>query len=406
LYFGLSSNCSLQLLGNWDLPEKFQVHEFFLSAEKVQQMLHEIELHFSLTGNMICCSLLSFSLTAVPLARSIGCNLAGNDSLQPASISNDANNKILANDFRVLDVESLLVGAKFLGRGGFGEVFAVQLDGIEVAVKRLLLGAEEEEVMAKVSWAYVKFDQIDAMRQEIAVLSRLKHPHVVQLLGYSLAPLAIVMERAQLGGLDKLLVTLKGRIPLSCEIEIIHEISAGMLYLHSNNVLHRDLSKSVCWASTTFLMLLESPNVLIDHGLKIKIADFGLSRIRQATYMRTNATGTMTHMAPECFEGIFSRKTDVYAFAMTSWEILTQDWPQKNFPNYAALMRAVDRGARPELNTIHSDALRRILVQSWHAEPDQRPSFAELQIELVALKLANPSSRAEWRALEDLLSPH
>jgi serine/threonine protein kinase len=84
--------------------------------------------------------------------------------------------------------------------------------------------------------------QIDAMRDEIALLARLKHPHVVQMLGCSLHPPAVVMERAELGGLDRLLKAAKGTFPLPCQIDVMHEMSAGVLYLHANNVLHRDLS--------------------------------------------------------------------------------------------------------------------------------------------------------------------
>jgi serine/threonine protein kinase len=82
------------------------------------------------------------------------------------------------------------------------------------------------------------------------VLARLKHPHVVQLLGCSEKPPAIVLERAEHGGMDRLLKAAKGRIPLSCQIEFMHQISAGMVYLHSNNILHRDLSEQ-----ERFLML-------------------------------------------------------------------------------------------------------------------------------------------------------
>jgi serine/threonine protein kinase len=86
--------------------------------------------------------------------------------------------------------------------------------------------------------------------------------------------------------------------------------------------------------------------------MKVKIADFGLSRVREATLLQTNASGTASHMAPECFEGVFSPKSDVYAFAMTCWEIATQDWPQRNFPHQLALMRAVERGIRPEVGVV------------------------------------------------------
>lgn len=227
------------------------------------------------------------------------------------------------------------------------------------------------------------------MRDEISVLARLKHPHVVQMLGCSLEPAAIIMERAELGGLDGLLKAGKGKIPLPCQIELMYEMSAGMLYLHGNDVLHRDL---------------KSLNVLLDHGLKVKLADFGLSRVRESTYVRTNAAGTLTHMAPECFEGVFSKKTDVYAFAMTCWEVMTQEWPMRNFPNQAMLMNAVlNKSARPDVGMIQNAAIVELLKRCWHAEADQRPLFDEIQLVLHALKDSNPSTKKQWRDLEDLL---
>jgi hypothetical protein len=52
---------------------------------------------------------------------------------------------------------------------------------------------------------------------------------------------------------------------------------------------------------------------------------------------------------------------------------------------------------------IRNDSVCRMLTRSWHAEPDQRPLFVELQGELLFLKQNNPSTKVQWRALEDLL---
>ena len=98
----------------------------------------------------------------------------------------------------VIDVSKYLQGATFLGRGGFGEVWSCTIDGTAAVVKKLLPGAGVEE--------------LEAMRDELEVLRGLKHPHVVQLLGCSMDPPAIVMERAELGSLDKLIKVAKKTI--------------------------------------------------------------------------------------------------------------------------------------------------------------------------------------------------
>lgn len=148
----------------------------------------------------------------------------------------------------------------------------------------------------------------------------------------------------------------------------------------------------------------ESPNVLLDAGLKVKLADFGLSRVRESTMQTAATAGTLTHMAPECFEGEYSRKTDVYAFAMTCWEIATQDWPMRNFPNQAVLMNAViNKNARPEVHMIPSDVIRQLLIACWHADAKQRPLFEQIQITLKPLKDQNPATKKQIFDLESVL---
>lgn len=71
-------------------------------------------------------------------------NAGGNDNNAPGL---ERSGFFLNSPVRIVNVEPLLVNAKFLGRGAFGEVFAVKLDGTEAVVKRLLPGALAEEVI-------------------------------------------------------------------------------------------------------------------------------------------------------------------------------------------------------------------------------------------------------------------
>lgn len=270
----------------------------------------------------------------------------------------------------LINVDALTKDAKFLGRGEFGEVYACSFYGTAAVVKRLLHAGDDDVV------------------REFEVMARLKHPHVVQLLGISQSPPAIVMERAAHGGLDRLLKLAKDKIPLSCQVKLMHDISAGLVYLHANNIVHRDL---------------KSPNVLLSAGMHVKLADFGLARIRNVTCMGTVTAGTPSHMAPETFNGIYSRKSDIYGFAMTCYEIATQTWPFKEVTNLLSLIKMVENGSRPPLDMVSLPELRKWLPRCWHASPKNRPDAFEIQERFEQIISTHPSTTNQWRVLEDII---
>jgi hypothetical protein len=186
----------------------------------------------SVGGNNISIPNMGGASFLIPPSVDLGRQNQGNNNNAPAGLSKLLScfcSHVESANVRMVDAEALTQGAELLGRGGFGEVYAALLDGTMAVVKVLLQKATQSE--------------IDALREETAVLARLRHPHVVHLLACSERPPAIVMERAEYGGMDRLLKAAKGNIPLSCQIEFMHQISAGMVYLHSNNILHRDLSE-------------------------------------------------------------------------------------------------------------------------------------------------------------------
>jgi serine/threonine protein kinase len=108
--------------------------------------------------------------------------------------------------------------------------------------------------------------------------------------------------------------------PAQAEV-ILHGVAQGMQFLHSRFVVHRDIKPR---------------NVLLAcAGSKVKLADFGLAKLKSAgaTSTATGATqGTYTYMAPEVMETKprWTNAADVYAFAVTAWETLhrTQPWSE------------------------------------------------------------------------------
>ncbi|KAG9033330.1 hypothetical protein FRB95_000337 [Tulasnella sp. JGI-2019a] len=210
--------------------------------------------------------------------------------------------------------------------------------------------------------------------KEIEVWSRLRHPHVLQFLGASVtaSPPFIASQYMPNGDLKKYLT----RNPNANRVQLIHEIALGMLYIHGKNIVHGDLKRV---------------NVLIDDSLKARIADFGLSEIRhhatsslakQGSGGPLAGAGTLRYMSPEALQGYIDKASDVYAFAMTVYEIFT------NFPPFFLLQDAViphficekkKRLTRPTdratINRGLNDALWALVWNTSEPEVADRPDF-------------------------------
>ena len=131
------------------------------------------------------------------------------------------------------------------------------------------------------------------------------------------------------------------------------------------------------------------------HSLNIRISDFGMSDARQAldgtlgqSSMRgTGGTkGTPIYCAPEMLipdaDGVVmrhSRSTDIYAFAIITWEILCQQRPFENVSNAVQLGFMLDRGTRPPMDKLPAETptpIKTLLEQCWHGNRTQRISAA------------------------------
>lgn len=131
-------------------------------------------------------------------------------------------------------------------------------------------------------------DQVDAFGREISLMTKLKHPRILQFCGaciFNNTELAIVMDYLEGGSLYRLLISNNS---LS-DLEIYHialDITSGIAYLHEQKVIHRDL---------------KTRNVLLDNQRRAKVAYFGVSKIISSS-PGTPEVGTYSYMAPEVFK--------------------------------------------------------------------------------------------------------
>ncbi|TYI40149.1 hypothetical protein ES332_A02G143400v1 [Gossypium tomentosum] len=194
--------------------------------------------------------------------------------------------------------------SNLLGHGIYGSVYFGFLRDQEVAIKRMT-ATKTKEFMA-----------------EMKVLCKVHHANLVELIGYAASDdeLFLIYEYAQKGSLRSHLhdPLNKGHTPLSwiMRVQIALDAARGLEYIHEHtktHYVHRDIKSS---------------NILLDGSFRAKISDFGLSKLvgktndEEAT--ATKVVGTFGYLAPEYLsDGLASSKSDVYAFGVVLFEIIS-----------------------------------------------------------------------------------
>ena len=212
-----------------------------------------------------------------------------------------------------------------LGKGAFGNVMKVKVKGTACVAKQIhgiLLGTQGFETVSEDQWVSV----LTKFAEECELLSESRHPNIVQFIGVcELVPgearsLALVMERLH-SDLGKFISEAKNEIPLPIKLSILHDSSSGLLYLHSRNVLHRDLNAG---------------NVLLTENLRAKIADLGVARatmnVKRSTTNPTRTPGCPDYMPPEALHKTpnYDSKLDCFSFGHLMLYLAIQEYPHSN----------------------------------------------------------------------------
>ncbi|KAL9328679.1 hypothetical protein ACSQ67_003682 [Phaseolus vulgaris] len=204
---------------------------------------------------------------------------------------------------------------------------------------------------------------------KIDIMKRLRHPNVLLFMGavYSPERLAIVTELLPRGSLFKNLHRNNQTLDIRRRLRMALDVAKGMNYLHHRNppIVHRDLKSS---------------NLLVDKNWTVKVGDFGLSRLKDATLLNTKSgRGTPQWMAPEVLRNEPSNeKSDVFSFGVILWELMTHSIPWKNLNSLqvVGVVGFVDR--RLDLPDDLDPYVASIINDCWRSDPEKRPSFEEL----------------------------
>lgn len=253
-----------------------------------------------------------------------------------------------------------------IGSGGEGSVYLANWRNLKVAVKYYNCKLFSEDDIA------------NHFIQETGLMSSLRHPNIVSFYGATLSypRVGFIMEYCS-QSVDKFIENGEVKnVPSTSLINILEDVCRAMSYLHSNNIIHRDLK----WQ-----------NVLLDDKNQCKITDFGMSRIKDSfSISMTQNIGTGIYIAPENYCGLnYDTKVDVYAFGIMIFELLcgklnpwSLDEKTKSLSNQRiASLASHNHEFRPNVEFLRENGYEffiSICKSCWSHNPEERPTFDEI----------------------------
>jgi serine/threonine protein kinase len=221
----------------------------------------------------------------------------------------------------------------------------------------------------------------DLLFREVSILGLVNHPCILEIWGLPnevCRQPRVVTEYITNGSVgDALMEVKEGRPPIFWSHDniavMIAGIVLGMKYLHSKNILHRDLKPG---------------NLLIDRRNRIRICDFGRAMIENCfrTGRPASSIGSAAYLSPESWEGVkATKKVDVFAFGLIVYEILTGECVfGKDLKEEEIRER---KKYRPEIPGSVPIGVAKLIRECWSDYPDRRPTFDKIYEELRILGL-------------------
>ena len=288
-----------------------------------------------------------------------------------------------------------LYKSESLGSGSYGGVCKAKCDGLLCAAK--IMHPTLFDLRDPGTASYLR-----KFREECHLLSLARHPNVVQYLGTYTDPdtqLPVLLMELCDESLTAFLERSPGPLSYHIQVNMAHDIALALVYLHSNGLIHRDLTGN---------------NVLMIAGIRAKITDFGMSKLATVNPRMTALTlcpGNILYMSPEALDEAksYTSKLDVFSFGVIVVQILTRQFPNPtdrfrlvSVPQFKEPLR--QEVPETERRQAHlrlipdSHALKPLALQCLKKKENERPSAQQLSERLSELKQSSQYTESREEA--------
>ena len=252
-----------------------------------------------------------------------------------------------------------------IGHGAFGSAYKVfnKDDNTIYVIKKIITNHSDQSVIDKAL-------ELEQIQKEANILSTINSEYIVKFIKSFETPNSfnIVMEYCEGLDLRKFIayhILSKKQIDKKLIYHIIYDICYGLKEIHSRNLIHRDIKPE---------------NLLLTRDLKIKIADFGISKqLSQETQYAKTQTGTIRYMAPEIILGEkYKDKVDIWSLGCIIYEMCKLEFCFGD----CNIMSLVDKITNCKFNhideNIYGKELQELIELCLQKDPSKRPTVDEI----------------------------